>query len=309
MPREFDLIARHFAPLAGEGALGLKDDGAVLAPPAGRDLVLTADAIVEGVHFLGGDPPDTVAQKLLRVNLSDLAAMGAVPLGYLLTVSVPRDTAPDWFAAFAQGLARDQAEFGLRLLGGDTTSTPGPKSLTATLIGHVAPGQALRRNGARPGDALWVTGTIGDAALGLRVLRGDIDDPTGFLADRYRLPRPRLGLALHGIVSACMDISDGLLQDAMHLCRASGCALDIDFDAIPRSGAAKAALDPSAILTGGDDYELLLCVPQARTASFLREASSVPVTCIGYFGQGNPSVLLRNAPLDFRPGQSGWSHF
>jgi thiamine-monophosphate kinase len=309
LPREFDLIARHFAPLAGDGALGLRDDGAVLAPPAGRELVLTADAIVEGVHFLPGDPPDTVAQKLLRVNLSDLAAMGAAPLGYLLTVSVPRDTSPAWFAAFAQGLARDQAEFGLRLLGGDTTSTPGPISLTATLIGHVAPGQALRRDGARPGDLLWVTGTIGDAALGLKALRGEVQDATGILAERYRVPTPRMGLALHGIVSACMDISDGLLQDAMHVCRASGCTLNIDFARIPLSDAARTVMDPEAVLSGGDDYELLLAVPGAQLGDFLRATASVPVARIGEFRPGEPDVVVTNAPASFRPGASGWSHF
>jgi thiamine-monophosphate kinase len=310
LPREFELIARHFAPLAGQGSLGLADDAAILAPPAGRDLVLTADATVEGVHFLASDPPDTVARKLLRVNLSDLAAMGATPLGYLLTVSVPRDTMPGWFALFAQGLAQDQEEFGLHLLGGDTTSTPGPKSLTATLIGHVAPGQALRREGARPGDGLWVTGTIGDAALGLQVLQGKREDPTGFLASRYRVPQPRLGLGLHGIASACMDISDGLLQDSMHLCRASNCALTVDFAAIPLSAAARAANDPAAILSGGDDYELLLSVPQANEPAFLAAAANVPVTRIGRFAHGKPDVTLANPPgAPFQANLSGWSHF
>ena len=191
-----------------------------LAPPAGRDLVLTVDAMVAGVHFLPDDPPDLVARKLLRVNLSDLAAKGAVPLGYLMTVSTPRSTPDDWFAGFAAGLAADQAAFGITLLGGDTTSTPGPVSLSLTAIGHVAPGAMVRRTGAAPGDGVWVTGTIGDGALGLAVAQGRLADPSGELLGRYLLPQPRLGLATAGVASAGMDVSDGLVQDLGHLCRA-----------------------------------------------------------------------------------------
>src|SRR5271157_4017004 len=177
LPAEFALIARHFRPLAGPGALDLTDDAALLVPPAGRDLVLTVDAMVAGVHFLPGDPPDLVGRKLLRVNLSDLAAKGATPLGYLMTVSAPRTTPEAWFADFATGLAQDQVEFAVTLLGGDTTSTPGPISLSLTAVGHVAPGCMLRRTGARAGDDIWVTGTIGDAALGLAVAQGRLADP------------------------------------------------------------------------------------------------------------------------------------
>ena len=192
LPGEFVRIARYFKPLAGPGALELGDDAAVFAPPVGRELVVAADAMVAGVHFLADDPPDLVARKLLRTNLSDLAAMGAVPFGYLLTVSVPRGTPDAWFAAFSAGLAQDQAEFGVALLGGDTTSTAGPVSLSLTIMGSVASGQALRRNGARAGDGIWVSGTIGDGALGLLAAQGAIVD--GYLADRYRVPQPRLAL-------------------------------------------------------------------------------------------------------------------
>src|SRR5271169_1473023 len=167
LPAEFDLIARHFRPLAGPGALDLRDDAALLTPPPGRELVLTVDAMVAGVHFLPDDPPDLIGRKLLRVNLSDLAAKGATPLAYLMTVSAPKGTPDAWFAGFAAGLAQDQAEFGVSLLGGDTTSTPGPLSLSLTILGHVAPGRMVRRTGARAGDGIWVTGTIGDGALGL----------------------------------------------------------------------------------------------------------------------------------------------
>src|SRR3954468_20327548 len=188
LPGEFALIARHFRRLAGPGALDLSDDAALLDPPSGRQLVLAADAMVAGVHFLPDDPPETIGRKLLRVNLSDLAAMGAAPLGYLMTTALPRDLPDAWIAGFAAGLAADQREFGLSVLGGDTVSTPGPISLSLTILGSVAPGAALRRQGARPGDQVWVSGTIGDGALGLLVLQGRLPaDAAGQLADRYRL--------------------------------------------------------------------------------------------------------------------------
>ena len=310
---EFGLIARHFRPLAGEGALDLLDDAALLTPPPGRQLVFTADAMVEGVHFLPDDPADTVGRKLLRVNLSDLAAMAAAPLAYLLTVSAPRQTPDAWFAAFAAGLAVDQALFGITLLGGDTTSTPGPVSLTLTCIGHVAPGTALRRTGASRGDEVWVTGTIGDGALGLAALRGQVPDPHGWLAGRYRLPQPRLGLTLHGIASAGMDVSDGLVQDLGHLCRLAGLGARIEASLVPLSPSAAAAGPDwlATCLTGGDDYELLLAVPPDRAGSLqaIAAAAGVQVTRIGTFvpkqgvtvldGQGEPVLLDR----------AGWSHF
>jgi thiamine-monophosphate kinase len=299
--------------LAADGGLDLLDDAALLMPPPGRQLVLTADAIVEGVHFLPGDPPDTVGRKLLRVNLSDLAAMAAAPLAYLLTVSAPRSTEDEWFAAFAAGLAQDQALFGVGLLGGDTTSTPGPLSLTATCIGHVAPGGALRRAGAAAGDEVWVTGTIGDGALGLRALQGHVPDPDGWLAGRYRLPQPRLGLALHGVASAGMDVSDGLLQDLGHLCRLAGLGARIEAPLVPLSQAAAAAGPDwlGTCLTGGDDYELLLAVPPGRSSALqaVAAAAGVQVTRIGAFVPGRGVAVLDAAgglvPLD-RPG---WSHF
>lgn len=314
LPAEFDLIGRHFRPLAGPGALDLRDDAALLTPPEGRQLVLTVDAMVEGIHFLPDDPPDLVGRKLLRVNLSDLAAKGATPLGYLMTVSAPRGTADAWFAGFAAGLAQDQVEFGVSLLGGDTTSTPGPVTLSLTMIGHVAPGAAVHRSGARPGHEVWVTGTIGDGALGLRVARGEISDASGVLLDRYRLPRPRLGLALSGVASAAMDVSDGLVQDLGHLCRESGVAAEVLADEVPLSDAARAA-GPDWLpvcLTGGDDYEVLMAVPPEQTEA-LRQAAragGLSVTRIGAFLSGPPEVTVRRADgeslaLDKR----GWSHF
>ena len=314
LPAEFSLIARHFRPLAGPGALDLRDDAALLTPPQGRQLVLTADAMVAGVHFLPGDPPDLIARKLLRVNLSDLAAKGATPLGYLMTVSTPKDTPDSWFAAFAAGLAQDQITYGVTLLGGDTTSTPGPVSLSLTIIGHVAPNTAVHRFGARAGDSLWVTGTIGDGALGLAVAQGRLADSTGFLLDRYRLPQPRIGLDLAGIASAGMDVSDGLVQDLGHICRASGLAAEIAVADIPLSDAARSAGPDwlTTCLTGGDDYELLLAVPPDRSDAIQQAAirSGIPATRIGYLQDGPAEVMVRQAsgePLALTKG--GWSHF
>ena len=318
LPAEFTLIARHFRPLAGLGARDLRDDVAVLAPPPGRELVITVDAMVAGVHFLPDDPPETVGRKLLRVNLSDIAAKGAVPLGYLMTVSAPRGTPDAWFAGFAAGLALDQHAFGVTLLGGDTTSTPGPISLSLTLLGHVAPDQAPSRGGARAGDGIWVTGTIGDGALGLAVAQGRFSDPSGFLLDRYRLPQPRLGLAVGMYASAAMDVSDGLVQDLGHICRASGLAAKIEAGLVPLSAPAlswlKAGPDSGGLiscLTGGDDYELLLAVPASGEAVLLADAarSGIAVTRIGRFQAGDPGVDVfgpDGARLEVQRG--GWSH-
>ncbi len=312
-PAEFSLIARHFRPLAGAGSLDLLDDGALLDPPPGRQLVFTADAMVAGVHFLPDDPADEVGAKLLRVNLSDLAAMGATPLAYLMTVSAPRDTDDAWFAAFASGLARDQATFGIKLLGGDTTATPGPLTLSLTAIGHIAPGTALRRNGAQAGDEVWVTGTIGDGALGLAALQGEVADKDGWLARRYRLPQPRLGLALHGVVSACMDVSDGLVQDLGHLCRAAGLGAVIEAGLVPRSPAALAAGPDwlATCLTGGDDYELLMAVPPGRVGRLAAAASArgCTVARIGRFEAGSQVRVLDDVGMAVNLDRLGWSHF
>lgn len=320
LPPEFALIAQHFRPLAGPGALDLSDDAALLTPPPGRELVLAADAMVAGVHFLADDSPANIARKLLRTNLSDLAAMGARPLGYLLTVSLPRDLPPDWLRGFAAGLAADQDEFGLRVLGGDTTSTAGPVSLSLTIIGDVAPGTALRRNGARPGDDLWVSGTVGDGTLGLCVALGERPgDAAGHLADRYRIPRPRmaLGQGLIGLARAAMDVSDGLVQDLGHLCRASGCGAELDATLVPLSDAAAAMLvaEPdllSRVLTGGDDYELLFAAPPhaADAIMSLAATTGTAATRIGRFAAGEAVVTVRDgtgAPMTL--AQRGWSHF
>lgn len=320
LPAEFALIARHFRPLAGQGALDLADDAAVLDMPPGRQLVIAADAMVEGVHYLPSDPPETVGRKLLRVNLSDLAAMGAAPLGYLMTTSFMRGIADDWIAGFVRGLAEDQREFGLAVLGGDTTATPGPTCLSLTILGTVAPGAALRRVGARPGDEIWVSGTIGDGLLGLRVLRGEVaGDAAGYLAGRYRLPQPRLalGAAIASVARAGLDVSDGLVQDLGHLCRAGGCGAEVEASLVPLSGAARALVGQDltllpALLSGGDDYELLFtAAPEAAGAVMAAAAQAgTAVTRIGRMVPGASEVTVRNEAgrvLDIARG--GWSHF
>lgn len=230
--------------------------------------------MVEMCIFYQLTPPDTIGRKLLRCNLSDLAAMGSRPEGWLLAFARPPHITDAWVEQFCAGLAQDQARFGLSLMGGDTTSTSGPLVLSLTIVGSVRPGQAVQRCGARAGDGLWVSGTIGDGALGLRVLQGvepPLADPTGHLAERYRLPQPRIGLPLHGLASAAMDVSDGLVQDAGHLARENALHVRIQADQVPLSAAAR-ALGPAwqeVCLTGGDDYEILFAVPPEREHQLL----------------------------------------
>ena len=294
MPRmalsEDDLIARYFAPLAGAGGLGLKDDVALLTPPPGRDLVATADALVAGVHFFADDPPDAIAAKALRVNLSDLAAKGAAPLGFLLSLALPRNIGEDWLAAFARGLGEDARVYGCPLLGGDTVTTPGPLTLSITALGTVEPGRAPLRTAARPGDALYVSGTIGDAALGLQLRRGRgpslAPAARDFLLERYLRPQPRMALApALRFARAAMDVSDGLVGDLAKLLRASGTGGVLELARVPFSPAALAwrAAAPEGIeiaVTGGDDYEVLAAVPPEDAAAF-EAAAPVPVQRIG----------------------------
>ncbi|GAN53426.1 thiamine-phosphate kinase [Tanticharoenia sakaeratensis] len=314
-PGEFGFIARHFAPLAGPEGLGLGDDAALFRPSAGMETVISADMMVEAVHFFPDDPPDLIARKLLRCNLSDLAAMGAVPRGYLLAIAKPDRLHDAWFSEFARGLATDQATFGLTLFGGDTTRSTGPLVLSLTILGDVPAGAALRRSGARPGDSVWASGTIGDAALGLLARQGKLPDPDGMLRDRYLLPHPRmgLGLAVRDIAHAAMDISDGLVQDAGHLARASNVRITIDADCVPSSAAARAAGGDwlETRLTGGDDYELLLTCPADRTDALLAAASAsgTALTRIGAVEPGQGVVVLDQAGRGISFARPGWQHF
>lgn len=305
---EDDLIARYFRPLAAApGALGLVDDAALLASSS-DDLVVTTDAIVEGVHFLPDDPPDAVARKALRVNLSDLAAKGATPAGFVLTLAL-REARETWLAPFARALGEDAAAFGCPLLGGDTVSTPGPLMISVTAFGRVLPGRMVRRTGAKPGDRIAVTGTIGDAALGLLLLNGQgggFETSTrDFLIGRYRVPQPRnaLATAIRDHASAAMDVSDGLAGDLTKLCAASGVSASIEVRAVPLSGAAMLLLDQyygfeDDVLSGGDDYEILCTIPENQWDSFAAAAdrAGVPVTAIGRVtaGGGAPRFLDAN---------------
>lgn len=320
---EFALIEWLFAPLAAgyAGALGLKDDAALVDVPAGRRLAVTVDAVVAGVHFLADDPPETIARKLVRVNLSDLAAMGAEPLAVLLSAAFPADAGVDWMQRFASGLAADIAAFGIHLIGGDTVATPGPATFSLTALGLVEQGRELRRSGAKPGDEIWVSGTIGDAALGLLAATGRLTLPHAIsapLIERYRVPQPRvtLGPRLCGIASAGMDVSDGLAGDLGHICQASGVGAVIERDAIPLSEAARAAVRGApdlmaAVVGGGDDYELLVTAPPAAAAALLRaaEAAQVPLTRIGRVVDGAGVRLIDGSGRELALPPAGYRHF
>ena len=322
------LIARYFMPLAKHpAALGLTDDAAAITPPAGCDLVLKTDGIVGGVHFFPDDPPDMVAKKALRVNLSDLAAKGATPLGFLLTLALPEEVGDAWLAPFARGLGADAQAFGCPLLGGDTDRTGGPITISIAVIGAVPRGGMVRRAGAQAGERVVVTGTIGDAALGLRLRRDTsaaqrwelTPEQRNHLEARYLVPEPRTAIAeiLRAHASAAMDVSDGLAGDLGKLCRASGVAAEIAAARVPLSDGARAALarEPAlieTILSGGDDYEVVACVPAGKVEPLRQQASAagVAVTEIGAVtaGQGEARFLDREGqPLVFR--QASFSHF
>jgi thiamine-monophosphate kinase len=322
------LIAKYFRPLAtAPGALGLADDAAFYAPPQGQDVVLTADAIVAGIHFLTDDPPETVARKALRVNLSDLAAKGAHPAGCLLTLALPEGTGHGWLHPFSSGLQSDCDLYGCPLYGGDTVRTDGPLWASITAFGTLPRGTMMKRAGAKPGDIVVVTGTIGDGALGLRLLREPDhigrwslnDDEAGHLVGRYRVPQPRTAMAdaVRTLASAAMDVSDGLVGDLAKLCDASAVSARIETVRIPLSPAAAKALSAEpdlieSIATGGDDYEILAAIPAGKLSAFreLAASAAVAVTDIGEFVEGSeaPQVVAADgAMLTFARGS--FSHF
>jgi thiamine-monophosphate kinase len=322
---EFETIAALFAPLTRghPAALGLKDDAACLRLSARDELIVTADALVAGVHFFDGDPPDDIARKALRTNLSDLAAKGARPVGYFLSIMRPRGWTDARLAAFARGLAADGAAFGIPLLGGDSTSTPGPFSVAITALGTMRRGKMLRRDGARDGDDLWVSGSIGDGALGLLVasekLKKLAASRRAALLLRYRVPQPRLALgqALVGIAHAAMDVSDGLAADLGHICRASAVGATVELDAVPFSTAVQAAIRldgklRAAAISGGDDYELLFAAPPSARAAVLKASrkSGTPVARIGHFSGRRPVVrIVDSQSRVLRLAQAGFTHY
>jgi thiamine-monophosphate kinase len=326
MSAEERLIARYFRPLAtAPGAFGLTDDAAILTPPPGCDLVLTTDGVIAGVHFFADDPPETVGRKVLRMNLSDLAAKGARPAGFLISVALPASVEENWLAAFTAGLGEDAQRYECPLLGGDTDRTPGPTSVAIAAFGTVPHGKMVRRSTAAAGDRVVVTGTIGDAALGVTLRRDRRlaerlrlpDAMRAHLQERYLLPQPRNALA-HAVLehaSAAMDVSDGLAGDLAKLCRASSVAAEIDVARVPLSDAARAAVaeDSSLLetaLTGGDDYEIVLTLPAGRLGSFRAAAKRVGVAVseIGRVLDGEGARFLRDGEtLSFR--RPSFSHF
>ncbi len=327
MSGEDRLIARFFQPIATHpGALGLSDDAAFIKPPPGCDLVLKTDAIIGGVHFFADDAACDVARKALRVNLSDLAAKGAAPLGFLLSLALPKEIGDDWLTGFAKGLSGDAVLFGCPLFGGDTDRTPGPVTVSIAMFGSVPEGTMVRRAGAKAGDRVFVSGTIGDAALGL-VLRKKTDMGAAWtlsdtqrqhLLSRYLLPQPRNALseAVRSHASAAMDVSDGLAGDFAKLCRASKVAAEIEVARMPLSEAAKAVLaaEPAMLetaLTGGDDFEIVCTVPAAKAASFraAAQAAKVAVSEIGEIkaGEGARFLDAGGQPLAFK--RASFSHF
>jgi thiamine-monophosphate kinase len=320
-PSEFQLIAELFAPLAeAPGAFRLKDDAAVIAPPAGQELVITTDALVEGVHFLAEDPPLFVAKKALRVNLSDLAAKGAEAAGYLLALSLPSGVGMEWLTAFADGLRQDQREFNISLYGGDTTSTPGPLTIALTAFGFVPKGTMIRRAGAKPGDLVFVSGTIGDADAGLALLRQPQDTSHAvrdFLVHRYREPRPRLSLGhtLRGLATAALDVSDGLLADLGHIAETSGVRIEVDAHRLPLSAALQAVWgsDTQARIkaaTAGDDYEIAFTVAPSSVEEVMRAArDSAAITEIGRVVSGGEAVLMDREGSEIAVPKSGYTHF
>ena len=310
-PNEFELIKKYLSPLsqAESGAALLIDDAAVLSTKKDHHLVVTMDTLISGVHFFEITAPGLIASKCLRVNISDLAAMGAEPAYYTMSLSLPLDGEirydTDWINNFSQGLAIEQDLYGITLIGGDTVSTPGPLSLSITAFGWVKKGHEVKRSGATAGDLIYVSGTIGDAWLGLSVLHGselDIDQSQlGFITDRYHRPQPRidLGQQLSGFANSAIDISDGLAQDLGHICSASGVSAIIKTDDIPLSVPTKILVQANtklleSLISGGDDYELLFTVPTKfqKNISRLAKELEIPLTNIGQIEHSEDKHLV-----------------
>jgi thiamine-monophosphate kinase len=322
-PGEFELIAKLFAPLANSpGAFNLADDAAIVSPPDGAELVVTTDALVEGVHFRHDDPPDLIAKKALRVNLSDLAAKGAVPLAYLLVLALPEWPDGAWLESFARGLKEDQTEFSLSLIGGDTTATPGPLTIAITAFGHVPHGTMIRRAGARAGDLVFVSGTIGDAGAGLAVLKGDgallARTDRDALIFRYRQPmlRAALGQALRGLADAALDVSDGLAADLGHIADVSRVRVRVEALRIPLSTSLRALWGDNLearvrAAVAGDDYEIAFTAPPQNRPAILEAAAAagVPVSEIGQVEAGGGVVLVDGGGSDIPVPRKGFVHF
>jgi len=304
-PDEFSFIREFMRPLAAAPeARGLSDDAAVMAAPAGP-LVITTDAVVEGLHFLPDDPPDTLGRKALRANLSDLAAKGARPLHYLMACVFRRDWPRAAFEAFAAGLASDQATYGVSLIGGDTVYGSGPTTISITAIGSALSAEPPARSGARAGDDVWLTGAVGDAGLGLQTLLGEVSPPGGeaaALIAAYRLPDPPVAFAsvVARRAAASADVSDGVLADSRRIAEASGVRLRLSLSDLPTSeaGAAWAARQPDitqallALASAGDDYQILFTARGDQRSAVAQDAQALGVrtTRIGAVVAGAPGL-------------------
>ncbi len=313
---EFDLIARYFTRATPRAALGVGDDCALLDVPAGQQLAVSTDMLIEGRHFFPDVDPDALGHKTLAVNLSDLAAMGAEPLAFTLALALP-DADPDWLAPFSAGLLRLAEAHGIELVGGDTNR--GPRNLCVTVMGTVPTGKALRRAGARVGDDLWVSGTPGDARLALGALRDewplDASDLHAVLP-RLERPTPRvaLGIALRDVATSAIDISDGLLGDLAHVLRGSGVGATVEVDRVPTSPTLTAqTLERRRLcqLAGGDDYELLFTAPRSARADVERAASAAatPVARIGHIDTDQSLRLVDADGNAIDPGFPSFEHF
>ena len=307
---EFDRIKKYFKPLASaeRGSLDLLDDAAVLPIGSASELVISTDALVEGIHYVGDEDASLIAQKSLRTNLSDMAAMGAAPWAYTLSLildPLKKCSADQWLDSFVAGLQIDQNKYDVRLIGGDSVVGAGPTVISITIIGKLNNKGPLVRSGALQNDDVYVSGTIGDSAAGLQVIKGSLDfldlSDQIYLKNRYYLPQPRvaLGLALVGLASAAMDVSDGLIQDMGHLCSASGLAAVINWPNVPLSPPVITLLESksisiSAIINGGDDYELLFTAPSILRPDIeeLSKKTEVPLTRIGYMTEGADVLLM-----------------
>ena len=315
---ERDRIARFFAPLtAGEsGSFNLTDDAAILDIPAGHQLVITTDSVIVGIHVLADATAQQCAQKLVRRNLSDLAAMGAKPWRYSLNIHTPHHVGDDWFAAFAATLAAEQKTFDMLLIGGDSTSGGHAIHTTLTCFGLVKTGAALRRNGAHVGDDIYVSGTIGDAALALQLLQQNGSAPQHFF-NRYHRPEPRLhvGAALHGLATAAIDISDGLVADIAAVCAASGVGATLETSRIPLSPMLQQLVTNDApiwdlILAGGDDYELAFTAPASSRAALQKLSAelSLALTCIGHITKEKDVRVVDENGAIIPIIHAGWEH-
>jgi thiamine-monophosphate kinase len=327
-PSEFELIAQVFAPLATDtGALGLRDDAAVLMITEGQELVVTCDTLVEGVHFLKDDPADSIGHKALAVNLSDLAAKGARGYAYMLALTLPPDIGLDWLERFAGGLKSIQEQTGISLVGGDTTASPGPLTITVTALGFVSHQHAVMRLGAKPGDRLYVSGTIGDAYLGLRLLRepdraklwGLSEEDVAFLVDCYRRPTPNdnLILLVRNFAQAAIDVSDGLIGDVEKLCGVSHVGARIESGRLPFSEAARKVLtrEPDllpVLITAGDDYAVVVAVSERSGPGFESESERTGASFTAFGGllegaEGFSVLDPAGRPLELK--DKGFRHF